>query len=56
VAGAFWMRNRVTHGYFDIDPDVVWNTIINDLPALEGPSPAGCHQGLHPGERATASE
>jgi uncharacterized protein with HEPN domain len=29
------MRNRVTHGYFDIDLDVVWNTIMNDLPTLE---------------------
>lgn len=29
------MRNRVTHGYFDIDLDVVWNTIMTDLPALE---------------------
>lgn len=29
------MRNRVTHGYFDIDLDVVWNTIMNDLPGLE---------------------
>ena len=29
------MRNRLTHGYFDIDLDVVWNTITNDLPALE---------------------
>jgi uncharacterized protein with HEPN domain len=29
------MRNRVTHGYFNIDLDVVWNTIMNDLPALE---------------------
>lgn len=29
------MRNRVTHGYFDIDLDVVWNTIMNDLPSLE---------------------
>jgi uncharacterized protein with HEPN domain len=28
-------RNRVTHGYFDIDLDVVWNTIMNDLPTLE---------------------
>jgi uncharacterized protein with HEPN domain len=31
----FGMRNRVTHGYFDIDLDVVWNTIMSDLPALE---------------------
>ena len=29
------MRKRVTHGYFDIDLDVVWNTITNDLPMLE---------------------
>jgi len=29
------MRNGVTHCYFDIDLDVVWNTIMNDLPALE---------------------
>jgi uncharacterized protein with HEPN domain len=31
----FGMRNRVTHGYFDMDLDVVWNTIMTDLPALE---------------------
>lgn len=29
------MRNRVSHGYFDVDLDVVWNTIGNDLPDLE---------------------
>jgi uncharacterized protein with HEPN domain len=28
------MRNRVTHGYFDIDLDVVWNTVARDLPEL----------------------
>jgi len=26
------MRNRVSHGYFDIDLDVVWNTVTRDLP------------------------
>jgi uncharacterized protein with HEPN domain len=31
----FGLRNRVTHGYFDIDLDIVWNTIMNDLPVLE---------------------
>lgn len=31
----FGMRNRVTHGYFDIDLDVVWNTIMNDLPGVD---------------------
>ena len=42
------MRNRVTHGYFDIDRDVVWNTVTRDLPELEaairrihGSSPPG---------------
>lgn len=35
MAGICDMRNRVMHGYFDIDLDVVWNTIMNDLPALE---------------------
>ena len=29
------MRNRVTHGYFDIDLDVVWNTVARDIPKLE---------------------
>jgi uncharacterized protein with HEPN domain len=28
------MRNRVTHGYFDIDLDIVWNTVTSDLPKL----------------------
>lgn len=28
------MRNRVTHGYFEIDLDVVWNTVARDLPKL----------------------
>jgi uncharacterized protein with HEPN domain len=28
------MRNRVTHGYFDIDLDIVWNTVTRDLPNL----------------------
>jgi uncharacterized protein with HEPN domain len=30
------MRNRVSHGYFDIDLDVVWNTVTRDLPKLQG--------------------
>ncbi len=29
------MRNRMAHGYFDINLDIVWETIFNDLPALE---------------------
>lgn len=28
------MRNRLTHGYFDIDLDLVWTTVQEDLPLL----------------------
>lgn len=28
------MRNRVVHAYFDIDPDVLWATVTQDLPQL----------------------
>lgn len=28
------MRNRITHGYFDINLDVVWNTVQTALPDL----------------------
>ncbi len=28
------MRNRLIHGYFEIDLDLVWDTIQTDLPPL----------------------
>jgi uncharacterized protein with HEPN domain len=28
------MRNRLIHVYFDIDRDVVWDTVTADLPPL----------------------
>ncbi len=28
------MRNRLVHGYFDVDAEVVWNTVKKDLPPL----------------------
>lgn len=28
------MRNRLIHGYFDIDLDVVWKTVQKDIPNL----------------------
>jgi uncharacterized protein with HEPN domain len=28
------MRNRLVHAYFDIDHDVVWSTVVDDLPPL----------------------
>ncbi len=29
------MRNKIVHEYFDIDWDIVWKTIKEDLPELE---------------------
>lgn len=28
------MRDRLTHGYFDVDLDEVWKTVESDLPEL----------------------
>lgn len=28
------MRDRLIHGYFDVDHDEVWNTVTKDLPPL----------------------
>jgi uncharacterized protein with HEPN domain len=31
----YLMRNRVSHGYFSVDLEVVWKTLQRDLPELE---------------------
>lgn len=28
------MRNRLVHAYFDIDHDIVWQTVTEDIPAV----------------------
>jgi uncharacterized protein with HEPN domain len=28
------MRNRLIHAYFDIDRDIVWQTVTEEIPAL----------------------
>ncbi len=28
------MRNRLIHGYFDINPDIVWRTVNEEVPRL----------------------
>lgn len=28
------MRNRLIHAYFDINPDIVWSAVAQDLPPL----------------------
>ena len=30
------MRNRMAHGYFDIDLNIVWQTVQSSLPELAG--------------------
>jgi uncharacterized protein with HEPN domain len=32
---AIGMRNEITHGYFNIKPEIVWKTIKDDLPPLK---------------------
>ena len=44
------MRNRWAHGYFDVDVDVVWETVQTSLPALVAQLPA-----IREAARATAS-
>jgi uncharacterized protein with HEPN domain len=31
------MRNRIVHGYYQVDPVIVWDTCKNDIPALIAP-------------------
>ena len=28
------LRNRLIHGYFNVDPELVWQTVSRELPAL----------------------
>jgi len=30
------IRNRVIHGYFDVDLDIIWNTVTVNIPPLVG--------------------
>lgn len=32
----YLMRNRLSHGYFTLDMELVWKTIQTDLPELAG--------------------
>ena len=34
MRGMRGMRNRITHGYFDVNLDVVWDTVQTALPEL----------------------
>jgi uncharacterized protein with HEPN domain len=41
------MRNRMAHGYFEIDLNVVWDTVQQSLPELEGKLLAVLHGAGH---------
>lgn len=30
----YWMRNRISHGYFSVNFEIIWNTIEKELPLL----------------------
>jgi uncharacterized protein with HEPN domain len=34
-AAAYDMQNALSHGYFGVDLEVVWQTIHSDLPVLK---------------------
>ncbi|MCA9870563.1 MAG: DUF86 domain-containing protein [Anaerolineae bacterium] len=29
------MRNRLVHAYFNVDPQILWDTVLDDLPPLK---------------------
>ena len=33
--GIIGMRHHLVHGYFDVDPDAVWNAITDRVPSLK---------------------
>jgi uncharacterized protein with HEPN domain len=35
IRSAYDMRNALSHGYFGVDLEIVWQTIHNDLPVLK---------------------
>lgn len=43
------MRHRLVHGYFDIDHEVVWQTLLSDIPTLLSQLEAIIHQSENQG-------
>lgn len=35
LAKIYATRNRITHAYEEIDMEIVWNLVLNDVPALQ---------------------
>ena len=34
-ANMYGLRNRIVHGYASVDYEIIWDTIINDIPILK---------------------
>ncbi|MCX6809203.1 MAG: DUF86 domain-containing protein [Candidatus Berkelbacteria bacterium] len=32
---AVGLRNQIAHGYIETKPDIVWDTVVNDIPKLK---------------------
>ncbi len=43
------MRDRLIHDYFDINLDILWQTVTSDLPKMLAALPDQEHDGLPPG-------
>ena len=50
------MRNRIAHGYFDIDLDVVWETVQTALPQLLERLPAICEDADNEGNEVQSTD
>jgi len=35
LAKIYGTRNRITHAYEEVDMEIVWNLVVNDVPALQ---------------------
>jgi uncharacterized protein with HEPN domain len=35
LAKIYGTRNRITHAYEEVDIEIVWNLVVNDVPALQ---------------------
>ena len=38
------MRDRLIHGYFGVDYDIVWDVVMNKVPALRSQSRRSCKE------------
>lgn len=34
-ANMYGLRNRIVHGYASVDYEIIWETIVKDIPSLK---------------------